>query len=335
MAIVFLSGKDTFRLNNKYKALLNEYNIQKDSLSIFDGSDKKSFSLERALLECGTISLFEEENNRCVVIKNPYFLDPSAKVTKDEEKEKDKRVALLKDYLLEPNESTLLIFICDEFDADKRKSEYKLFNVNNSKVFQFDVMKSWEFENYVKQVLKDNKLEMDNEALYEFIHRVNNNSLLLHNEIEKLVLFGEKKIDIDIVKKLVALNPDINVFEICNAFISGDISRTLSAYDDMLKANFDVTAIFNMLASRLRAFFEAKRLQENGCTEEEITTRLHANAYAIKKSLENTYMISSSEILAYLNELAEIDQAVKLGKKDMKESLEMFLIRNGNTYGRN
>ena len=71
-------------------------------------------------------------------------------MTKDEEKEKDKRVALLKDYLLEPNESTLLIFICDEFDADKRKSEYKLFNENNSKVFQFDVMKSWEFENYVK-----------------------------------------------------------------------------------------------------------------------------------------------------------------------------------------
>ena len=335
MPIVFLSGKDMYRLNKKYQSLLDEYNIQKADLSIFDGSDKKHFSLENALLECGTVSLFEEDNNRCVVIKNPYFLDPSHKTSKSDEKEKDLRVKLLKTYLDEPNDNTLLIFICDEFDADKRKAEYKLFNEKNSKIFQFDVMKSWEFEKYAKDVIKDCGLNISNDAIYEIIHRVNNNSFMLHKELDKLLLYGKKDLDIDDIKNLVTLNPDLNIFEICNAFIAGDINRTLVSYNEMKQANYDEEAIFYMLASRLRAFYEAKRLQENGLSEYEITNRLHANAYAIKKSLENTFATSSKQILSYLHDLALIDQDVKLGKRNMKDALEMFLLKNGSMYGRN
>lgn len=335
MAIFFLSGKDTYRLNKKYHSLLEEYNIQKEDLTIFDAEDKKTFSLEEALINAGTISLFEEDNTRCIVIKNPYFLDPSYKSSKSEDKEKDNRINILKSYLEEPNDNTLLIIICDLFDADKRKAEYKLFNDKNSKTFQFDVMKSWEFDNYARQVIKDSNLNMNNETINEFLHRINNNSLLFHKELDKLLLYGEKDITIDDIKKLVSLNPDINVFEICNAFIVGDIDRTLTAYNEMLAANFDANAIFFMLASRLRALFETKRLYENGLSEAEITNRLHANAYAVKKSIENTFSVSSSQILSYLNDLANIDQNAKLGKCDLKESLEMFLLKNGNAYGRN
>ena len=46
-------------------------------------------------------------------------------------------------------------------------------------------------------------------------------------------------------------------------------------------------------------------------------------------ALKDASHFSSKQILSYLNELADMDQGIKQGTLDPKNSFENFLIRNG------
>lgn len=336
MGIYVISGKDIYRLEKCLEHLLSENAIEKDNIITYDAESKKDFHLDAALMDCGSISLFSDMDKKAVIIKNPYFLNASSKEKiETKSKEKDERILMLENYLKEPNENTLLVFECVGFDADKRKAEYKLLTKYNATIISFTVMKQWEFDSYVDKTLKDVGIKLSFDARNELLKRVNNDTMSFHKALEKLLLLDKKELDLYDIKALVSLNPDINIFDLCNYFVQKDLSKTLQAVQDMKNANYDYAAMMPMLASRLRSFYQMKKLYELGLDESQITTRLHANPYAVKKSLENCRQISSKQILEYLSQLADIDQKFKSGLANLDDEFESFLLHSGEKYASN
>ena len=150
MPIVFLSGKDMYRLNKKYQSLLDEYNIQKADLSIFDGSDKNiiiyghntydgsMFGTLRNILdnewksnkENLKITLVTEKDTYYYEVFSTYIIDPEEyyiNTTFNTDNEFNKFIKTIKarsnyDYNIDLNVSDTILTLssCSSLDGSKR-----------------------------------------------------------------------------------------------------------------------------------------------------------------------------------------------------------------------
>ena len=153
--------------------------------------------------------------------------------------------------------------------------------------------------------------------------------MLLHSAIEKLDLYGEKNLNLNDIKHLVSLNSDVNIFQLTTAFTQGDLKGCMEAVDDMLLANYNYTVMISMLSKRLRTLYNMMLLHETGYSNDEVAARMHVKSGFVYYALKDASHFSSKQILSYLNELADMDQGIKQGTLDPKNSFENFLIRNG------
>ena len=343
MSVYIFSGKDMFRQEQRLQSFLDERKIDKDHRVMIDASDRKNFNMEAAIMECDMFSLFDGSDQKAVILREPFFLNGSVKesdavkktdspaVRKRKEKESDareRRLSILTEYLKSPNPQTILIFYCHQFDADTRKKEYKLIMKYGAELIKFDKMKPWEFDRFIDSQLSKKGYRLTRDARRELTERVDADSLKFHNALEKMDLYGKKELSLTDIKNIVPVNPDVNVFKMSNLFVRGDLKGTLTAKNDMLRANFDSTAIALMLAARLRSLYNMKVLYESGMSHSTIAVRLHAKEFAVEKGLEDCFGLSAKTLLRYLKELADLDQDVKTGKADMKEGFEAFLLRS-------
>ena len=347
MNIYVFSGKDMFRQEQRLQSFLQERKIDKDHRVVIDASDRKNFNMEAAIMECDMFSLFDGSDQKAVILKEPFFLNgsvkeaesvkktdsPAVKRRKEKEAEiRERRISILTEYLQSPNPQTILIFYCHLFDADTRRKEYKLIMKYGAELIRFDKMKPWEFDRFIDTDLAKRGYRLTRDARRELSERVDADSLKYHNALEKMDLYGSKDLDLTDIKHIVPVNPDVNVFKMSNMFVRGDLKGTLAAKEDMIRANFDHNAIVMMLASRLRSLYNMKVLYEAGLSKSSIAARLHAKDYTIEKGLEDSFGLSAHILLGYLKELADLDQDVKSGKRDMKDGFDRFLILSCRRY---
>lgn len=319
------------------KRIIRDTGADKEHTVVFDASDPKTFRFESAIMECDTFSLFEGSDRKAVIIREPYFLNAgfkssgraSRKKEEKEEADKEKRLSMLEQYLKQPNPDTALIFYCHGFDADSRKKEYKLLEKHGAVITNYKKMYDREFGIYADDELRKNGLQLTASAKRELLARADCDTLLLHRAIEKLVLYGEKKYDLEDIRSLVSLNPEVNVFAMSNLFIQGDMAGTIRAMDEMLKANIDHASMMTMLASRLRSLYCMKKLYESGMNQDMIAARTRQKPYAVKMGLQNTSGRSAKSLLNLLVQLAELDQGIKSGKILAKDGFEQFILKNG------
>ncbi len=345
MSVYIYSGKDLYRQETQLKNLLKQWEITSENLEMIDASDRRTFRMEEAMMRCDSFSLFSDGEKKAVIVKDPFFLNASIKdteavkktdspaVKKRKEKElavRDQRMDILEQYLRRPNPETLLVFYCHGFDADSRKKEYKLLTQFKAEVVEFKQMNDRDFENYADQEIKKSGFTLDRQARQELLDRVDKDTLLLHNAIIKMDLYGKKKLNLNDVQHIVPMNANVNVFRMSAMFVNGNLGGALKAKDEMMNAGYDANALISMLGSRLRALYAYKHLREQGMSEETIATRMHANKWAVKFGLQDCSELSSRTLLKYLNELAELDQGIKTGKVEAKAGFEQYLIRNSN-----
>ena len=337
MGVYLLSGKDLYRQEEALKKILKQSGADKDHVITFDASDPKSFSLESAIMECDTFSLFEGGDRKAVIIRDPYFLNASTKEKTPKSKKtaasqdarRERQLSMLEQYLKSPNPDTALVFLCHGFDADTRKKEYKLIEKHHGIITVYKKMFDRDFAVYADNEFRKYGFSLNRAARAEVLNRVDCDTLLLHNAIEKMCLYGKKDPDIEDVMNLVSLNPEMNIFNMSNRFIAGDLAGTAAAMDEMLKHSYDHTQMLTMLASRLRAFYNVRKLYEKGYMDEDIAIRLHQKPYAGKKGLEATRDISSARLLEMLVKLADLEQGIKAGTINTKDGFEQFIY----TYG--
>ncbi|NLH63034.1 MAG: DNA polymerase III subunit delta [Erysipelotrichaceae bacterium] len=336
MSIYLYSGKDLYRMRKNLHDRLEQNKIDHDHTIVLDGSDPRNFRLESAFMACDSLSLFDEEDKKAVIVKNPYFLSSTAKgnrktAKKKKEKKDDKKEELLEllSNFLKSSHSNDLFFYCDAFDADSRRKEYKLMQKYEVRIINFVPMNEREFNSYMNEQLKKKGYHLDNEALKELKERVDTDTTKLHNAIEKMDLYEKKDLNEEDISHIVPINSTLNAFRLSSMFIQGNLAGAVKAENEMLLFNYDYNAMIMMIASRLRSLYNMLHLYEQGLNEDDIAVRLHANPWAVKYGLQDCHGQKADKLLSYLNELAGLDQGIKTGNIDPKDGFESFLLRNG------
>lgn len=343
MNLYLFEGTDLYRQESALKSLLNKHDIPDHRIVVIDASDKKTFRMDRVLMECDTMSLFDE-GKKAVIVRNPFFLSsdikeggkagkndsPAAKKRMEtENRAKEERNELLTKYLKEPNPDTILIFQCHGFKADSRKSDYKLLITYGCEVITNNEMEEDEFRGYVSKQLKAKGFTLDQDAMNLLLERTGTKTILFQQALTRFELYGEKNLDLNDVRHLVPLNPDINVFNLTSGFTCGNLGLALDTKEEMKNAGYDTMALISMLGKRLRVMYNVRKLSESGLNNEMIATRLHQKKGYVYYVLKDSSRFTSGRILQLLRELAELDQGIKQGIMNPDAGFEQFLIRNG------
>lgn len=312
--IYLLYGKELLLIEKKLKEILEKEKLDDYSVNKYD---LETDSLNTILEDASIVSMFGDKKG--IIVSNSYIFTGT---TKKGAVEQD--TYLLLSYLEHYNPDTILIFITIAEKLDERKKITKLMKKNGS-VIELGTNKN--INAIVKEMFED--YEINFQVIQLLIDRVGENLQILNQECDKIKTYknGEKRITEDDILNLTTKNIDADIFKLIENIVLKNKQIALEAYQEMIKRNEEPIKILIMLANQFRIMYQAKELSKKGYTANDIASTLEVHPYRLKLALEKSRNFSSSVLLHYLEELADLDSNIKSGLVDKDLALELFILK--------
>lgn len=304
-------GQETYLINKEIKKILFEHQIDKINTNHYD---LELNLLDDVIEDAGMISMFGDM--KAIIVDHAYIFTGKKNLI-------EQNTDILDKYLEQINESTILFFIVDSEKLDERKKINKTIKEKGS-VRTF--IKVGNLTNLAKEMFDDYQISAsDLNLLLEYVGK---NLDLLEQEINKLKMYryNEKEIETADITSLVAKNIDLDMFGFIDHIVLKNKEQAITIYHEMLKVNEEPIKIVVMLANQFRIMYQAKGLAVKGYQELEIAQTLDIHPYRVKLALEKGRVYSSSLLLSYLNQLADLDEKIKGGLIDKELGLELFIL---------
>lgn len=311
--IYLLYGKEELLIqkeidNIKKENELNDLDVNEYELD--------TVSLKEALEDAETISFFHDK--KAVILNHCTFLTGTTKKGSIEQP-----IALLEEYIKQPNPSTILILVVFSEKLDERK---KIVKMLKKEVIVKELNQVANQEQFVKDLFHGYQISRDDLNLFQ--KKVGNHLELLEQEAEKLKMasFQEKAITTELIQDITIQTIDLDIFGLIEAIVLKQKEKAMMMLDEMIKRGEEPLMILIMLANQFRIIYQAKELYQKGYTEKNIASMLSIHPFRIKKALEKGRMFSSEILLSYIKQLAELDYQIKNGGINKRLGLELFLL---------
>lgn len=306
-------GTDRFLVLEKIESIRKKINKQDTELEwhAFDASDS-DFTFGRVLEAYETISLFS--GVRAVFLhvqseKDLSKIDERALLGLLEKPSMDAHLllALPKRYLTKNPLRKALSSHAQEhlIDTKKEHGDNALFRI--------------------KKELQKRNIAMSDGALKLFVNRIGSDLSRLEGEVDKLALF-DKVLDVQDIENLITHDLARDIFALGNALLSKDRVQAFRIYHSLLNQKNDPLNLAPLIASNLRSIYQVETLIEKGYSASKIKEMLKMSDGQFW-NITNRQMGKVSNVLEALNELAELDQASKLGEIDRFVAFELFMVK--------
>ena len=261
-------------------------------------------------------SMFDEE--KFIIIKNANFFGT--------EKQNDKDIEMLLNYIEHPGENAVLIFVCNgKLDLRKKitkliKDKYNLVTIPN--------LKYYEIENKVMNFIKKNGFKINMDVVTYIVQNGLNNYDLIMNEVQKILLFYNEPGDITFndVRKILSKSINTNNFLFVDAIVEGDLEKSLELLKDLKIMKVEPTILLSLLSRDFRIMLQIKKLLDSGKREYDIMNELGLQDWQLNKYLNKIFPFKIKELESILIKLADIDLNIKTGKVDKYMALELFIL---------
>ena len=297
--ICVLSGANTYLINKELNSYLNEFRSKYgDSIERFDGAEINS--TDDLVDAVRSVSLLEPR--KLVVVRNfgqcKELLDKIETVVE------------------QTADSTDLLLVDEKLD--KRTSAYKYLQ-KNVEVKIFNESAPYELEKWVEEEIKNRGGEISHNDAKLFIARIGTNQLRLQNEIDKIVLSGQK-INKQLIEEMVDLTPQGKVFAMLDELFKGSSKTAWDLYQNQRAQGEEPQKIIGMITWHLQqltyAVFSPVKttaaMTENGMSP-----------YTARSVLQQAKNITKSDIKYFTNQLAEIDYMSKTNA-DVESALAVY-----------
>lgn len=318
--IYLLYGNETFLLNETKNLIFQQ--VFKNESSDFNTStyDLEETPVEVAVEDCETVPFFAER--KIVILKNPIFL------TAEKGKEKvEHHLKSLEAYLENPSPTTIAIFLAPYEKLDERKKLTKML-MKTAAVVHAKPLSDNEIVDWIKKQLSEEGKTITDHAVFYLLQLVGPHLQLLKNEINKLILYGEKQIDEKIIESVVSRSVEQNIFVLIDKVVQHKIEDVLSIYFQLLKQNEEPLKILALLAAQFRFMYQVKNLVSKGYSQKQIASMLKSHWYRVKIAAEQAKSFSNEKLIEILSQLADIDYQMKSSNINKERLLEQFFIKN-------
>lgn len=306
-------GLEYFLIKKELAQILKKENIEPINQNYYD---LENSNINDIIEDASTFSLFGDK--KAIIVENSYIFTGTTN-----KKLPEQNTDNLSSYLENPNQDTLLFFLINKENIDKRK---KIVNT----IKKVGVVKEFtpvtDLKVYVKDMIEPYQIETADLNL--FINRVGNQLSILEQEIKKLKTYKDKDLKItrqdilDVTCKTV----DIDIFSLIDNIIIKNKEKSLESYHEMLKLGEEPIKIAIMLANQFRIMYQAKQLIKKGYSEKDIASHLDVHPYRVKLALEKSRNFKDDTLLTYLEKLAQLDYEIKSGRIDKNIGLELFIL---------
>ena len=310
--IYVIAGKEASLLNAECEKLLKQLlEPQQRAVGLFN-ADPTQVSIAQVLDELRTAPFLTER--RVVLVKDA-----------DDFISENRR--LLEKYFDNPCHTGTLLLTVTTWDA-RTKLAKKLPKVG--KLISVVQPRGWQLPprltKYANDAYDKNLTGKTAELLIEL---TGDNLPRLYSEIDKLALFAdtEKVITAKHVESLIGHNRLFNAFAVIDAIIAGSaaqaIDRLRSMFAEDKSAEYKAVGAF---AYHFRRMFNAKVLLEKGVRPAEIANRLRiwGDKDAFFSQLRK---VTLKQIGANLQQLAEMDYAIKTGRTNPRVAAEQLVLK--------
>ncbi len=316
-SVYLFYGLDTFIIKSRINNIIKKYDVDEFNVSNYDMDE---VNLEEAINDASTIPFMTDL--KIVIIRNAFFLS-----TEKPKKAIDHNTDALKRYLDRPNDSTILILHAPYQKLDVRKAITKELK-EKAEILECKPLKEQDTSSWIKRQLAKNNLDIEVDALREFLKRVENNSEVLVNETQKLVNYAEgmNVVDLKMIQKVITKNVEDNVYEITNKILENNSAKALEIYNELVVHNADPLSILGILVNKYREILHVKHLVKQGKDQSQIAKYYNASNGRAYYMMKNASSVNLNTVEKHLKRLEEIDYQIKTGQIDKRVGIELFIL---------
>lgn len=300
--IVIFYGENEFEIENSINKRREGFEI----IEIEEGIDFAD------LVNClNTPALFS--GNSLYIIRNESIF-------KD-----DEHLDVLTEYLSNPSPFSKCIIAINK-KIDTRKKAVKYFK-EKGLLFEYGYKKGRMLEKWIKEYIWSKGYSIDNLAITYLIEVVGDKQDMLKSEIEKIFLYepDNKKIEIELLRKILSNNVESNIFNLTGSLFK-DNDKALRSLDNLIMLKEPIPLIIFMLIRELRILIRCKWLLKEKFREDKIMSTLGIHPYYGKEKLKLVRKITFSDLFKYLKSLYDLEVKIKSGKGDSVILLKATLL---------
>ncbi|WAA11517.1 DNA polymerase III subunit delta [Fervidibacillus halotolerans] len=316
-----LYGKERYLIDETKRLIIKHALNGQDNEFNLSSYDLEETPVEQVIDDCITVPFFSDK--KVVIADRAYFL------TSEKRKETiEHNLHALESYINEPVPSSILVLIAPYEKLDERKKLTKLL-LKNTVSIEAKPLTERDAKKWIREQFDEEGFEITDRGLDLIFHYVGANLASLNNEIEKILLYGEKGdlIDEQTVELLVAKSFESNIFSLVDKVVHKRLDEALEIYYQLLKQNEDPIQIAAAIGSQFRVIYQSKVLSKRGYGQKAISGQLKIHPYRVKLALEQGRSFSFNQLMEIMNSLAEMDYQLKTSFGNKERLLELFFFK--------
>jgi len=321
--LIFLYGEDTYRLLQSRDEIIQKYKAK-------HGSGFNFFRIDGTTTTAGTdvsnairsVSLFSEV--KLILINNIFFDPQRAKELHDifikHEITVDKGVVVLATHL-------------GNIVQAKPKELFTLLSDSKNLVRNFSELKGGQLQAWSRKEATSRGVLFAPGAFTVFSAVGGTTSSMIVNNLNKLANYlpagrqvPKNEITTDIIDLLIKTETEPNVFEFIDALGSGRKAQAFSLLCSELAHGRDPYYLLSMIMYQFRNMLMVKDFSDRNFSSSQIAQKAGIHPFVVKKMLSATTHLSLADIKRLYQEVLDLEQGIKQGKRDLEDGLFMLAL---------
>lgn len=242
----------------------------------------------------------------------------------------DDQLELLKNYVRNPVETSVLVFVSN--GLDNRRNISTILR-KGCEVVSFDALdERTAAPNWIRDYVTRSGCAIDTASAAYLIGMIGVDLMRLSMELDKLIAYvGQKgRITQDEIDLLVRHSREHSNFDLTDAIVDGDRKKALN----LLHRIFDNASenpqslslmILGAIASNYRRMLGAKELMKQNAPNSEVAKVVGMSPYMVGRFNERVRRVETEQILRGIQQIAETDVALKTSRATPRLLLEVLI----------
>ncbi|WP_027107582.1 DNA polymerase III subunit delta [Lacticigenium naphthae] len=318
--IYLILGKESYLVNRVKENMIDSFLNNEVNEFNFAKYDMEEHPLGSALEEAESFPFFGEK--KVVFIENPFFLTGEKNKAKIEHD-----FTRLENYLKNPSEFSVLVFIAPYSKLDQRKKITKLLK-KVAILIDTQPMKEYETKSFIKEEIRSSGYSIQPEAFEKLLALTDLHLTHIMNELEKLKIYhmDTKHITLTSVENLVSKSLEQNIFELNDYILKKNTGEALELYQELLLQKEEPIKIIALMLSQFRLLLQVKILRTKGYQQADIAKLIKVHPYRVKLALQQEKKFEQTTLSQAYNGLIEADYRIKTGQGNVQMQFELFIL---------
>lgn len=306
--VYLLYGEEQFLVNN-YKKRLREAIAGDDTMN-FNSFQGKNPDVTEIISLSDTMPFFAER--RLILIDGSGFFKGAPEE--------------LTAYLPQIPDTTCMVFC--ETEVDKRNKLYKKVK-EIGYTAELNRQDSAQLMRWAAGILARDGRKITGRVMEYFLGRTGDDMENIKSELEKLICYtmGREVITKEDVDAVGTVHVTNRIFEMVSAIVSGNTKKAMDLYEDLLTLREPPMRILFLIARQFNQLLQVKELASRGNDKGSIASKVKVPPFAAGKLITQAKAFTGEQILSYVKQCVEYEEAVKTGKLSDRMAVELLIVQ--------